>query len=98
MSLVDRHAMGMQSSVMRALKHMEAHALPGQRVGLVRCSERGLRRSHIPIGGITMTTAIETRVERTTLVGRSTVSACRSNRRLDAYRLADLADFFSDRW
>jgi hypothetical protein len=31
MSLVDRHAMGMLSSVMRALKHMEAHALRGQR-------------------------------------------------------------------
>jgi hypothetical protein len=31
MSLVDRHAMGMLSSVMRALKHMEAHALRGER-------------------------------------------------------------------
>ena len=31
MSLVDRHAMGMLSSVMRALKHMQAHALRGQR-------------------------------------------------------------------
>jgi hypothetical protein len=31
MSLVDRHKMGMLSSVMRALKHMEAHALRGQR-------------------------------------------------------------------
>jgi len=32
MSLVDRHAIGMLSSVMRALKHMEAaHALRGQR-------------------------------------------------------------------
>lgn len=31
MSLVDRHAMGMLSSVMRALKHMEAtHALRRQ--------------------------------------------------------------------
>jgi hypothetical protein len=31
MSLVDRYAMGMLSSVMRALTHMEAHALHGQR-------------------------------------------------------------------
>ena len=31
MSLVDRHEIGMLSSVMRALKHMEAHALRGQR-------------------------------------------------------------------
>jgi hypothetical protein len=32
MSLVDRHAMGMLSSVMRALTHMEAaHALRGRR-------------------------------------------------------------------
>ena len=31
MSQVDRHAMGMLSSVMRALKHMEAHALHGRR-------------------------------------------------------------------
>jgi hypothetical protein len=31
MSLVDRHATGMLSSVMRALKHMEAHALREQR-------------------------------------------------------------------
>jgi hypothetical protein len=31
MSQVDRHAMGMLSSVMRALTHMEAHALRGQR-------------------------------------------------------------------
>jgi hypothetical protein len=36
-----------------------------------------------------MTKAIETRVERTTLVGRS-------NRRLNAYRLAVLAGFFAD--
>jgi len=31
MSLVDRHEMGMLSSVMRALKHMEVHALRRQR-------------------------------------------------------------------
>ena len=31
MSLVDRHAMGMLSSVMRALTHTEAHALRGRR-------------------------------------------------------------------
>jgi hypothetical protein len=31
MSQVDRHAMGMLSSVMRALKHMDAHALRGRR-------------------------------------------------------------------
>jgi hypothetical protein len=31
MSPVNRHAMGMLSSVMRALKHMEAHVLRGQR-------------------------------------------------------------------
>jgi hypothetical protein len=31
MSLVDRHAMGMLSSVMRALTHMDAHALRGRR-------------------------------------------------------------------
>ena len=30
MSLVDRHERGMLSSVMRALKHIEAHALRGQ--------------------------------------------------------------------
>jgi hypothetical protein len=30
MSLVDRHAIDMLSSVMRALKHPEAHALDGQ--------------------------------------------------------------------
>jgi len=30
MSLVDRHAKGMPSSVMRALTHMEAHVLRGQ--------------------------------------------------------------------
>jgi hypothetical protein len=31
MSLVERQEMGMLSSVMRALTHMEAHALRGQR-------------------------------------------------------------------
>jgi hypothetical protein len=31
MSLVSCHEIGMLSSVMRALKHMEAHALRGQR-------------------------------------------------------------------
>ena len=31
MSLVDRHEIGMLSSVMRALTHMEAHALRGRR-------------------------------------------------------------------
>jgi hypothetical protein len=31
MSLVDRHEIGMLSSVMRALKHMEVHALRRQR-------------------------------------------------------------------
>jgi hypothetical protein len=31
MSLVSCHEIGMLSSVMRALKHMEAHALSGQR-------------------------------------------------------------------
>ena len=41
MSLVDHHAIGMLSSVMRALKHMEAHALRGQRCSWRLCAAVG---------------------------------------------------------
>jgi hypothetical protein len=42
MSLVDRHEIGMLGSVMRALKHMEVHALGGLRSSAAAVSPIGV--------------------------------------------------------
>jgi len=78
MSLVDRHAMGMLSSVMRALTHTEAHALRGQRTsGQSSTAARVVR--HLRDHG-TRPLAVGPCVVRTTIEGHSTQSRSRSIR------------------
>jgi hypothetical protein len=87
MSLVDRHATGMLSSVMRALTHMEAHALRGRRPSWQSSAaasagrfRTGIKPEHAAIGGLRVTGALGTRVVRTTIAGHSTQSRSRSIR------------------
>jgi len=93
MSLVERYAIDKRSSVMRALKHMEAHALPRHRlaaavrpaigvaVGPAACAGQfraGIQPEHAPIGGSRVRAPGGPRVVRTTIVGQSTQSRFRS--------------------
>jgi len=92
MSLVDCHEMGMLSSVMRALKHMEARALRGQRpsvaaagsaigvaVGPAASAGRcrtGTKPEHAPIGGLRVTTPIGTHHRSSRIPSRRGSTIC----------------------